>query len=370
MFFRDIVGQNAVKQRLIQAANSGKVAHALLFSGIEGIGKLSMALAFARYIQCTQRTATDACGVCPSCRKHNKAMHPDMHYTYPTIKKILCDSYIESWRDMIVTQQGYTTLTEWLHRIQAENSQAYIYTKEGDEIQRKLSLKPYESEYKIMLIWLPERMNAECGNKLLKLIEEPPAKTIFLLVSNKPEEVLGTIVSRSQPVAMPPIAPHDIAQALVQRFTLTLEDATHVARTAQGSFAKAIEEISLSEEKALFFDLFVRFMRLAYGRNIKELRTWTEEVAKLGREAQQRYLSYAQYMIRENFIYNLRQPELTYLTPTEENFSARFSPFVNERNIEQIMEQLALAEEHISRNGNARIILFDLSISMILLLKQ
>ncbi len=369
MQFKEVIGHQEVKQRLVQMVTSNRLPHALLLSGVSGVGKLSLALALSRYVQCTQRTATDACGVCPSCRKHNIAQHPDMHYTFPVIKSARCDAYLPAWRKMIL-QPPYFEIQHWLVAMGAENAQAIIYGDEGRVIQQKLSKKAYESHYKVMLIWLPERMNAECSNRLLKLLEEPSPNTLLILVSNHPEQMLPTILSRCQTVAVAPLSQQEIATALEQNYHLTPEDALSVARVANGNYTKSVEIISLSEENQLFFDLFVQFMRQAYSRKIKEIRAWTEQVAKLGRERQKNLLAYMQRMVRENYIYNMQQPQLNYMSDQEMQFASRFAPFINERNIIKVIEELEIAERDIAGNANAKIVLLDLSISMILLLKN
>lgn len=372
MFFKDIIGQEEIKQRLIHSVQNNHIAHAQLFAGPEGTGKFQLALAYARYIQCTDRGVTDACGLCPSCVKYGKFMHPDLHFVFPVLRKsatTVCYDFIDKWRQFL-TGNRYFSLRDWLLYIGAENQQGGIFVKESDEIIRKLSVKPYESDYKVMLIWLPERMNEQTANKLLKMIEEPFDKTVLLLVSNEPEEVLGTIQSRSQRINVRPVAESEMADALINRYGIDPQQAVNVAHLANGNVMKAMEMMRLSEEKEYFFNLFVSMMRLAYGRRLKEMKAWSEEVAALGRERQKNFLSYAQAMIRENFIFNMRVPGLNYMTPGENAFSQRFAPFVNERNIEGIMEELGLAEQHIGQNVNAKMVFFDLALKFIMLLKN
>lgn len=226
----------------------------------------------------------------------------------------------------------------------AENQQAQIFVRESDEIQRKLSLKAGEGSYKIMIIWLPEKMNAECGNKLLKLLEEPPAYTIFLLVSEAPESILPTLTSRMQRFNLPPLNEEDIAGLLRTRYMLQPEDASDIAHLSAGSVLRAIENIHLGEENRLFFELFTSLMRLAYARRLKEMKAWSEQVAALGRR-QKNLLAYCQRMIRENFIYNFHHSEMNYLGREEAQFASRFAPFVNERNVIGIMEELEEADD-------------------------
>ncbi len=289
-YFRDIVGQQAVKAKLVREVQEGKIPHARLICGPEGSGKLPPAIAYARYIYCHNRSATDACGVCPSCVKFNKLVHPDLHFVFPVVKKksgkdVVCDDYIKEWRDF-AGANPYFKLNHWLEEMGTENGQAVIYTKESDEIVRKLSLKSSEGGYKSVIIWLPEKMKTECANKLLKLLEEPPAMTLFLLVTEKPDELLTTIVSRTQRLAVPISETEAILEMLVGKYGLEEATARVIAHQANGDVIKAIEALHLNEEKKLFFDLFVSLMRLSYQRKIKEMKLWSEQVSSMGRERQ------------------------------------------------------------------------------------
>ena len=280
-FFRDVIGHDNLKASLIRSVNAGNIAHAQLFSGIEGVGKFAMAMAYARYIHCTNRGEHDACGQCPSCMQYNALSHADLHFVFPMVrnkdkKKVHCDDYRQAWDEFISTNT-YFGIDEWLHAMNAENKQAIIYADESDEIWRKMTLKSFSSPYKIMVIWLPERMNVECANKLLKLFEEPYPNTIFLLVSNAPDQLLSTIRSRVQQISLPALTLDTIAQALQQQYGITDTDARAVAHLSSGSYLKACNNLSLNEDNKLFFDLFVQLMRLSYARRVKELKVWSEE---------------------------------------------------------------------------------------------
>lgn len=372
--FSDVIGQEALKAKLRQEVQEGRIPHAQLFCGPAGTGKLPLALAYARYICCPHRTAEDACGTCPSCVKWEKLVHPDLHFMFPIVKntkakKEVCNDYIAEWRRLLLNT-SYFSLNHWLGEMNAENGQAIIYAKESDEITRKLSLKSSEGGYKVTIVWLPEKLHEVCANKLLKLLEEPPEKTVFLLVSEAPEMLLATILSRTQRRNIPKIEEGAIAAVLQQKYGIGQEDSTAIAHLANGDFIKALETIHLNEENELFFNLFVSLMRLSYQRKIREMRQWSEQLAGLGRERQKNFLEYCQRMIRENFIYNLRRPEMNYMTKAEREFSNRFSPFVNERNVMGIMDELSEAQRHIEGNVNARMVFFDFSLKMIVLLKQ
>lgn len=373
MFFRDVIGQEEAKQRLIREAKEGKIAHARLFCGPEGIGKLPLAIAYARYLSCQNPGEDDACGHCPNCMKYNKLAHPDLHFVFPVIKikskDTVSDDFLAEWRELI-GQTPYFNLNIWLKEMGAENQQAQIYVKESDEIIRKLNLKSSQGGYKIMIIWLPEKMNVECSNKLLKLLEEPPSQTIFLLVSEEPDMLLTTIQSRTQRFNLFGIEEKQISQKLTQQFGILEKDAIDIAHRCEGNYLKALETIHLNEENQLFFELFVSLMRLSYKRKIREMKQWSETMASMGRERQKQFLQYCQRMIRENFISNFHNPSITYLNEEERNFSSRFAPFVNERNVIGIMDELSEAQRHIEQNVNARMVFFDFSLKMIVLLVQ
>ena len=373
MFFKDVIGQEEAKQRLIREAKEGKIAHARLFCGPEGIGKLPLAIAFARYLSCNNPGENDACGVCPSCVKFNKLAHPDLHFVFPVIKKkakdTVSDDFISEWRELL-SHTPYFNLNIWLEEMGAENQQAQIYVKESDEIIRKLSLKSSQGGYKIMIIWLPEKMNVECSNKLLKLLEEPPSQTIFLLISEEPDMLLTTIQSRTQRFTLYGIKEECIMERLQNQYGLQEKDANSIAHQSEGNFLKALESIHLSEENKLFFDLFVNLMRLSYQRKIREMRQWSETLAAMGREKQKHFLSYCQRLVRENFIYNFQNPSLIFMNEEEQNFSKRFAPYINEKNVMGIMDELSEAQRHIEQNVNARMVFFDFSLKMIVLLVQ
>ncbi len=374
MLFKDIIGQEEVKERLINSTKKGIVPHAQLFCGPEGVGKLPLAIAYAQYLNCENPSDTDSCGKCPSCVKYNHLAHPDLHFVFPIVKKTakkkeICDDYITEWRERI-KQNSYFSLTQWLDFIGAENSQGLIYAKESEEIIRKLSLRIYEAKYKIMIIWLPEKMHESCANKLLKIIEEPTDNTIFLLVSDTPDNIITTIQSRCQRINIHGVSEKDITEALESIYNITPTDAASVAHLSKGSYLKALETISLNEEHKFFFNLFVQMMRASYARNIKEIKAIGNEIAGVGRENQKSFLIYSQRMIREYFVSNLNQAEMIYLAQDESSFGTRFAPFINERNIVGFMDELALAERHIEQNVNAKMVFFDLCLKITMLIKQ
>lgn len=374
MFFKDIIGQEQVKERLRLELHEGRVPHAQLFAGPEGSGALPLAIAYARFLLCTHRGETDACGTCPSCVKLNKLAHPDLHFVFPVVKRkgggdTVSDDYIREWRELAISTP-YFGLNHWLDAMGAENQQAQIFVKESDELTRKLSLKSSEGGYKVVVLWLPEKMKVECANKLLKLLEEPPALTVFLLVSEEPDRILPTILSRTQRVNVPRLGDSEISTALSRQFGLQLSDAAETARLANGSYLQALEIIHRGDDNLLFFELFVSLMRLAYQRKVKDMKDWSETVATMGRERQKNFLAYCQRMVRENFISNFHRRELNYMNRDEANFAVRFAPFINERNVIGIADELSEAQAHIEQNVNPRMVFFDFALKMIVLLIQ
>lgn len=374
MYFKDIIGQEEVKQKLIEAAQRGVVPHAQLFCETGGAGAFPLALAYARYLNCKDRSATDSCGHCPSCVKYDEYAHPDLHFVYPIVakkekKKEVCDDYLPEWRSFL-RGQIYFNLDGWLEAIDAGNSQPLIYSKESDEIVRKLSLRIYEADYRILLIWLPEKLHPTCANKLLKIIEEPPQNTVILMVSEQPDLILGTILSRSQRITIRPIHEEAIAAAMIAHYGISSEDARHVAHLSGGNYLKAVEAISLGEENAYFLELFKSMMRNSWARNVKGMKATADELASLGRERQKNFLAYCQHLIRENFVYRFQAPELNYMNAAEAGFSVKFSPFVNERNVFDLMDELGKAEQHITQNVNAKMVFFDLSLQLTVLVRR
>ena len=374
VFFKDIIGQSTVIDRLRRSVDDNKLAHALLISGPQGNGKLPIAITLANYLLCG-KSGGDACGVCPTCVKLGKYIHSDLHFVFPVKKKKgsdsapVSDDYITEWRELL-SKNPYFSYDDWLVKLDVENQQPMIYERESAEILHKLSMQSREGGWKVVIIWLPEKMKEACSNKLLKIIEEPPQKTLFLLVSEEPDKIIATILSRTQRIDVPRIAMGDVENALVARYGLSLNDAKVVAQQSGGNWEKAEEQLSVNEEKALYLDLFMQLMRVAYARNIRDMKTWSEQVAALGRERQKRLLDYCQRMIRENFIMNFREEEMIYMSQAERNFSVRFSPFVNERNIFGIMEELSEAQRHIEQNVNAKMVFFDMSLRMIVWIKN
>lgn len=374
MFFKDVIGQQGIKKRLLQSVHDERISHALLFSGPEGTGKLAMAIAYAQYISCKNRSETDSCGVCPSCHKFNKLAHPDLHFVFPVFttpnnNKPVSDDFISQWREMILNSP-YFNLSDWLTFAQAENAQGLIYERESDSIYKKLNLKSFESEYKAMIIWLPEKMHQACSNKLLKLIEEPPNKTLFILVTEDEEAVISTIRSRAQHIKFPFIDNESVRTALLETEDAEWELIPDAVHLANGNFIKAKAYLNPGEDEQFYFQKFQEMMRQAYKREVIEQVRWADEMAKIGRDKQKAFFAFALRLVREYFVLNLKRNNLVYLNRQEKEWGKQFAPFINERNIVAFFNEFELSIKHISMNGNPRIIFLDTALRMVRLIKR
>lgn len=373
MKFSDIPAHDFAKQRLKAFVDTNKIPHAILLEGSSGIGKYALARAFAQYIHCQNRQNGDSCGKCPSCLQHESFNHIDTHFVFPVVKKSspkksFSDDYIDAWKDYL-SENPYMDFQKWLVALDNVNAQPAIYVDESEELIRKLNFTSHQAKYKVVLFWLPERMNQECANKLLKLIEEPYGDTLFVFVSNNSREILPTIYSRTQRIELKRLSDDVIAQYLVNNYAVDEQDALALAHIADGNIIEADKMVSLSKENQRFLELFIQLMRLSYQRKVKELKSWSVDVAGLGREQIMRFLSYTQRLIRENFIYNLNVTELNYLNREEAQFSQNFARFITENNVIKLIDVLNKALTDISGNANAKIVLYDMSIKVILLLK-
>ncbi|MBE6260696.1 MAG: DNA polymerase III subunit delta [Prevotella sp.] len=368
MAFEQVIGQQEVRQRLQQMVSEDRLPHAIMLCGPAGCGKLALALGFA--IQLLSRTANDEVML-------RKLEHPDLHFTYPTIKlpsmstdhKPVSDDFAREWHELIMGGPFFT-MNEWLEMMGGENQQAIITAGESDDLIRKLSLKSSQGGYKVSVIWLPERMNIECANKILKLLEEPPSQTVFIMVCEEPDKLLETIRSRVQRIDVKKIADDDVRKALMEKRGLTEDVAQRISRMANGNWLKALEMLSTDSENELFLDMFQTLMRLAYQRKVKDLKTWAERMGAMGREKQKRFLDYFLRLIRENFMYNFQQEDLCYMTQREEDFARNFARFINEANILPISDLINRAIRDIGQNANAKIVFYDLALKMIVLLIQ
>ncbi len=375
MLFRNVIGQQTIKNKLIQTVKENRISHAQLFAGPEGSGNLPLAIAYAQYISCLDKQEDDACGKCASCLKYEKLIHPDLHFVYPVVKTKsvpkdpLSKDFIDSWRSFII-ENPYANPAQWYEYIGVENKQGSIYRNESYEIIKTLNLKTFESEYKIMIIWMPESMNHFAANKLLKIIEEPPTNTIFLLVSEKPDLLLTTISSRTQMVKVPRIDAKSIADILEKDYDMDEKSRWKIAHLAEGNFQKAKELIKSDDVEQEQFEKFKQMMRLCYAANVPEILKWVEDIVKGGREKQKSFLLYSLRMIRENFMLNQNQKKLTHMTDEEEQFSSKFSLYIHQKNIYPIYEEINHAYHHVGMNAYSKLVIFDLCIKLIKLLRQ
>lgn len=372
--YNDVIGQQRTKEHVLRMFREARVPHALMFCGHEGVGAMPMALALARHLLCEHPGADGPCQTCDSCRMTAEWAHPDLHFSFPVYKAKSTDKptsvdYMPQWREQLM-DNIYFDVEMWLADIKAENQQITYYVQESDRLQECMTLKPSRGGRRVVLMWLPERMDDVFANKLLKLIEEPPEHTHFIFVSLQPELVLGTIQSRVQRIQMSPLAESDIEKALVERMGVATAVAQETAHIAQGNYTAALKHVEAKDEDSEFHVYFVNLMRLCYARKIKELRMWSQSVSELGRESQKRMLAHFQHLLRENFIYNFRTESLSYQTKEERNFSERFAPFINEKNVIGIMDEFSLAQRDIAQNVNPRMVFFDLALKMIILIRQ
>lgn len=375
MQFQEVIGQNEVKSRLIQSVMENRIPHAQLFLGPEGSGNLALAVAYAQYINCPNKDEKDSCGTCPSCNKYRKLIHPDLHFVYPVAttksvtKEPVSDDFITQWRNLMV-QSPYFSLLQWYEAMEVDNKQGIISKNESQEIIRKLNLKTFEAEYKIMIIWMPERMNAVAANKLLKMIEEPPEKTLFFLVGENSGMLLQTILSRTQLIKVHRIKDEDLINYLGRTTSFSEIQIEDAVKLAEGNLIKALRVLQNDEENDANLEKFKGLMRMCWTKDVLGLLQWCDSMNGIGRERQKSFLTYALRMLRENFILNCQVSQLALLTQKENEFSSRFFPYINENNIYRMVEELNKAQYHIESNGNDKIIFLDMALKLIKLIKK
>ena len=371
MKFSDIIGHNELKRRLAQQIDTGRVSHAQLFTGLAGYGSLPMALAYTQYLFCPNRKDGDSCGVCPSCHQIAELAHPDVHFVFPVNKQgkksgevVLSSDFMPLWREIVADTQGYFTREQWYDRLDlGKTLQGMISAKEADEIIRRLSFKSFESEYKVMIVWLPETMNEEAANKILKILEEPWEKTIFLLVSERPDRLLQTILSRTQEVAVPRLTVED----LMPMATGDEQQRRNMARLAAGDLIEMRRIVGGDEDavRAESFEMFCRLMRLSYNDKHLELIDWADDMAQLTREQQRSMLLHSARLLRESYMLHAGLGSISYLWGEEAKFCNNFAPFIGNQNIEFLIGEIESAMRQIGQNGNARIVFthFALAVS-------
>ncbi|MBR5812741.1 MAG: DNA polymerase III subunit delta [Alistipes sp.] len=372
MRFADIIGQQQLKRQLVESIERGRISHAQLFSGAAGAGTLPLALAYAQYLNCQNRHDGDSCGECPSCVKMQQLAHPDLHFVFPVNKQgkksdevVLSSDFMDLWREIVSQTGGYFTRQQWNDRLDlGKTLKGMISAREADEIIRRLSFKSFESEYKIMIIWQPESMNEAAANKILKILEEPWEKTLFLLITERGDLLLPTIISRTQEVAVPRLKVEDLIPLAGCDDKV---QAANMARLAAGDVIE-MRRIAGGGDDALrhdCFDMFCRLMRLSYNDKHLELMDWADEVATLPREQQRSLLIHSARLLRESYMLHAGLGSISYLWGEEADFCNKFAPFIGNQNVEFILDQIELAMRQVSQNGNSRIIFthFALAVS-------
>ena len=375
MLFKEIVGNLNTKKQLLEGVKNNRVSHAQLFSGKSGSAKLVLALAYAQFLNCEDKAKNDSCGTCSSCLKYNNLSHPDLHLIIPVlkvnnIKDPVSDHFIGRWRNFIMDNY-YSSLNDWIDSFGVENKtgqQGAIYKHEADNIHKKLSLKNYEADYRAVLIWMPERMNLEVSNKLLKLFEEPPNGTIFLLVSENANQLLPTIVSRLQTIKVSDFTTEDIINHFGENI-FSFEKAKQLKNLTDADFGKISQILNDNENNLDLFNDFSSWMRLSYKMDVQGISKWVERLATKGRKQQQLFLSYTIKMIRECIIYNFANNNLLKANESELAFLTKFSLFIHEENSILMVEKLEESIKAINRNANAKILFFELSMQMMKFLK-
>ena len=380
MRFAEITGQEELKRQLTASVDAGRISHAQLFTGPAGTGALPLAVAYAQYLCCRNRRDGDACGTCPDCQQIAALAHPDLHCVFPVNKQgkksgevIRSDEFLPQFRELFAERGGYFSPQEWYDRLDlGKTLKGTIAAREAEEIIRKLSFKSFESEYKIMLIWLPETMNEEAANKLLKILEEPWEKTLFLLVSEQPALLLPTILSRTQEVHVPRIAPEVLEAAAREGGVADPLQARNMARLADGNLL-TLRQLLAGENDAAQrenFGLFCNLMRLSYNDKHLELITWAEEVAQLSREQQRGFLRDTARLLRESFVLHAGLNEVSYLWGEELAFCTKFAPFVGTENIEALVAEIERAAAQIAQNGNPGIVFTHFALAVSKLIKR
>jgi len=374
MRFADVPFHDDVKARLRGMVDSGHIPHALLIEGPCGTGKFSLARAMAQYIHCSNRTPDgNACGCCPSCIQHQAINHIDTFYSFPVLKRksgqtTLSDDYLTEFKRFI-TDSPFMDFELWQSMLGNPNGQPAIYVDEAAALLDRMNRTARQSKFKIVLMWLPERLQEAAANKLLKLVEEPFADTLFIMVSDNAKEILPTIYSRTQRIAVRRYSDSELHNILMSR-GIEAADADAIVPLADGNCNSAIKMVGDDSTKAAYLELFIYLMRKAYLRQVGDLRKWSVKVADLGREGSMRFYDFCARLVRENFIFNIGDMRLISMTPAELEFSRRFAPFINVVNVERIFDTLTSARNDTMLNGNGKIIAFDLAVKMILLIKQ
>ena len=380
MRFADITGQDDLKRHLAQTVDAGRVSHAQLFTGASGFGTLALAVAYVQYLCCRHRRNGDSCGECPDCRQIEALAHPDLHLVFPVNKQgkksgevIRSDEFLPQFRTLFAERRGYFSPQEWYDRLDlGKTLKGMIAAREADEIIRKLSFKSFEADYKTMLVWLPETMNEEASNKILKILEEPWERTLFILVSEHPDRLLPTILSRTQEVCVPRIAPEVLEREAFARGVADPLQARNMARLADGDLLELGHLVAgeSDAQRKEHFDLFCSLMRLSYNDKHLELVTWAEDAAQLSREQQRGFLRDAARLLRESYMLHAGIREISYLWGEELAFCTKFAPFVGSQNIEPLIAEIESASAQIAQNGNPTIVFTHFALAVSKMIKR
>lgn len=362
MQFKDVVGQNDVKSHLLRDVDHDKISHAQLFLGKMGHGNLALALAYVQYIFCQNKIEQDSCGVCPSCRKVSDLQHPDLHFSFPVVQAIgkKSDLFIKEWREQ-VKETPYFDLTTWTEKIDDKGRKPIMSVEEGQEIIKKLSLKSFEGGYKVVIIWMAEEMNPVASNKLLKILEEPPARTLFLMLADSQEHILQTILSRTQLVQIPRISLNNMVQYLQTKHRMDVSAATSMASLAEGDLIEVENLISTDIDKDSNRDLFIQLMRVCFKKDVLAMMDLADNLGMLGKEKQKMFLRYALHMFRQSLLLNYGTTQLSRTSKEEDDFLKNFAKFITGNNINGFVETFNDAHYHIDRNAHAKILFTELT---------
>jgi DNA polymerase-3 subunit delta' len=381
LLFKEITGQKDIKRRLIQTVKENRVSHAQLFHGPEGSRKLAVAIAYAQFINCRNRhfddtghDGGDSCGTCPSCIKFSRLIHPDLHFIYPVAKTKEVDKdpmsrdFLKTWRDTLIENDYRLNLNDWYKAAGFDKKQGIINADDCSEILRTLSYKSYESEYKVMIIWMADRLYHAAAPKILKILEEPPDKSLFILLTESPEKIINTILSRTQGIKFQGLPDEDIYRTLTEKYANNPEEVKRIIPLAEGNLNRAVKILVKDEDELFYLEKFILWMRLCYLNDWANVLDFVSEIAKLGREKQKNFLAYAERIVRNALLINYKNTQLARLNEEEKGFIARFGNFINHTNILTFTEEFEKAQIHIERNANPSILFMDLSMTITVLL--
>jgi len=370
MKFSTVTGHQNIKNKLIKNVLNNRISHAQLFITPTGCGGLPMALAYAQYLGCTNRSETDSCGECNSCKKHQKFIHPDVHFVFPVTStdkikesdKPISSMFMEEWR-LFLNNNPYQNSYEWMEFLEVEKKSGIISAEEANNIISKLSLRAYEGDYKYMIIWMPERMNISAANKILKVLEEPTAKTLFLLVCESADEMLPTILSRTQIIALPKYSEQEIIHSLVNNYQISTTAANEAAYIADGNFNMAMQLAGDGIDNTNF-EYFRTWMRICYSQKLKDIMAWVDDVATIGREKQKNLLLYVMQNLRNNLALTIGANSTVKLGVNETDFASKFHQFIHQKNTANIFADINKAYIDIERNVSAKMVLLDISLRL------